>query len=665
MTRISRLTKAITIVAVTVAVVAAGPAAAAAVTGSGASGQDASASAVENERASASEATASTLSFPDEGPSNTLQARQSLELIGLHADANGPDNENPNGEWMDFRNTGDEPIRMLNWTWRDRAGWNTTYSFVLDPGATMRLHIGEGENQESAQNDTTHVYLGFGDAKVNNGGDRIRILDSKSNLVIDGEYTGELDDQYEVNWTQYFPQQMDTETLQNARSSLRQYELNGDARGPDGENLTGEFVRMENVGDQTLEMGGWTWRDAAYNVYIFPEDFTLGPGERLTLHMGAEDEESGSTPAGRVGVSLFAEHPSPTLNNGGDTLTVAAPAGEIINRVRYQEDPGFDVRPNVTQVFPLEEEELNRIRNSLRVVGLQANAPGPDAENLNGEFMAIRNIGEGSVDMSGFIWRDRANNNFTFPDGFSLPSGTTMRLRMGAGELDEVRYDVYADFGSPTLNNGGDRINITSPAGQPILDGEYSGELAGNESVEWTQYFPELAPASFDVSGLDPADVTVTSGDVIPIVEATVANTGDQRGTETVEFRVGDTTVAESELTLEGGQNTTVEFTAIETGALEAGSYTHGIYVGDAESTATLTVESAATPTPTATPTDDPTATPTDTMSGDETATPTDAMSGEETATDTETSSDGGPGFGVAVGLVAVIAAALLLRRRE
>ena len=87
-----------------------------------------------------------------------------------------------------------------------------------------------------------------------------------------------------------------------------------------------------------------------------------------------------------------------------------------------------------------------------------------------------------------------------------------------------------------------------------------------------------------------------------------------------------------------------------------------GAYLGDTgEAVSTslaYTVESTATPTatPSPTPTATATATPTDA--------PADGGDGDD-STPTETSSDGGPGFGVAATLVALLAAALLARRRD
>jgi len=83
--------------------------------------------------------------------------------------------------------------------------------------------------------------------------------------------------------------------------------------------------------------------------------------------------------------------------------------------------------------------------------------------------------------------------------------------------------------------------------------------------------------------------VTVDQGDLIN-VSATIDNTGDAEGTQDVEFRVDDDTLASEEVSLDAGDNTSVEFTNIDTSALEPGDYTHGVYTDDDSQTATLTI---------------------------------------------------------------------------
>ena len=144
--------------------------------------------------------------------------------------------------------------------------------------------------------------------------------------------------------------------------------------------------------------------------------------------------------------------------------------------------------------------------------------------------------------------------------------------------------------------------------------------------------------ASFEVSELDPVDVTVNQGATIDL-SATITNTGDDDGTQIVEFRVGGDAVADQEVELAAGGDTTVEFTGIDTDELE-GEFEHGVFTDDDSQTGTLIVE----------------------RDDDDTVDDDDAVDDDAVDDDTD---EGIPGFGAVVALVALIAAALLATRRR
>jgi len=209
-----------------------------------------------------------------------------------------------------------------------------------------------------------------------------------------------------------------------------------------------------------------------------------------------------------------------------------------------------------------------------------------------------------------------------------------------------------------------------------VSPGSYThGIFSEDDSATAVLTVDAVEPANFQVSGLSPTDVTVTQGDVIGQVQATVENTGEMEGTQTIEFRVGGSAVASQDVTLGAGDSTTVTFENIDTSSVSPGAYTHGVFSEDDSATAALAVEEPPTPTPTPsptptaspTPTDTPepaTPTPTDTATPTATATPTDTPTDTEEPTTTD-SGDGGPGFGVALAVIALLAAALIAVRRR
>ncbi|MFB6198760.1 MAG: CARDB domain-containing protein, partial [Halobacteriaceae archaeon] len=96
--------------------------------------------------------------------------------------------------------------------------------------------------------------------------------------------------------------------------------------------------------------------------------------------------------------------------------------------------------------------------------------------------------------------------------------------------------------------------------------------------------------ASFNVSGLS-APTNVTQGNAIT-VNATVTNTGNASGQTTVEYRFNGTQRDSTSVSLNAGNATDVGFT-FNTSGITADTYTHGVFTGDDNQTAEITVEAS------------------------------------------------------------------------
>ncbi|WP_323675796.1 BGTF surface domain-containing protein [Halorubellus sp. PRR65] len=168
--------------------------------------------------------------------------------------------------------------------------------------------------------------------------------------------------------------------------------------------------------------------------------------------------------------------------------------------------------------------------------------------------------------------------------------------------------------------------------------------------------------ANLQLASLD-APESAAPGSTITVT-ATVENTGDSSGETEVAYMFNGTTESTQNVSVDAGSTTEVTFEY--TVPSSTGDYTHGVMVGDNDAvTAGITVqdETSTTTTPTTTT---PTTTPTTTEPTDEPTTSEAPTTSEPTDEETTTSDEGGsPGFGVAVALVALVAAALLATRRD
>lgn len=176
-----------------------------------------------------------------------------------------------------------------------------------------------------------------------------------------------------------------------------------------------------------------------------------------------------------------------------------------------------------------------------------------------------------------------ANDDTVSVDGLAV-SDNTITI--------DVSPDSSADVRNLTVETN---ITVTAPNVSNTTSTEVSINISdsnnGADGTVTTLTVEESAdPAFFEVSGLSPTDITVTQGDTLN-VSGNVTNTGDVIGTQTVEFRVNGTVMANKTVSLNGSESMTVEFTSIDTSDLALGSTTHGVYTEDDNQTAPLTIE--------------------------------------------------------------------------
>lgn len=86
-----------------------------------------------------------------------------------------------------------------------------------------------------------------------------------------------------------------------------------DAPGDDLRPEGGEHVVLANTGPRSVDVSGWTIRDAAYNVLTVGEGYVLAPGEQLRVHTGPGTDGPDA---------WFNDRTSAVLNNGGDSVAL-------------------------------------------------------------------------------------------------------------------------------------------------------------------------------------------------------------------------------------------------------------------------------------------------------------------------------------------------------
>ena len=110
-----------------------------------------------------------------------LWAKAGIPVIiqDIHYDAPGPDQENPNGEWVEIVNEGTGTVDLTSFTMKDEANHIYTFPPVeLQAGQALRLFSGQGRDSADS------LYWGLSeDAVWSNSGDTGYLRDAQGRLV--------------------------------------------------------------------------------------------------------------------------------------------------------------------------------------------------------------------------------------------------------------------------------------------------------------------------------------------------------------------------------------------------------------------------------------------------------------------------------------------------
>lgn len=106
-----------------------------------------------------------------------------LHITSFHANADGDDRSNLNGEYVRVCNLSADPLDLAGYKVTDLAGRSWTLpSAILPPGATVKIQSGKGETK-SDPDEQIEVFLGSDQPIWNNQRDRITLYDRYGRVV--------------------------------------------------------------------------------------------------------------------------------------------------------------------------------------------------------------------------------------------------------------------------------------------------------------------------------------------------------------------------------------------------------------------------------------------------------------------------------------------------
>ena len=96
--------------------------------------------------------------------------------------------------------------------------------------------------------------------------------------------------------------------------------------------LNKEYVQVHNYGAKAWTLTGWSVRDVTGYKFAFPSDFTIQPGDTVTLHTG---------PGKNRPLHLYWGQGSYIWNNTGDKATFKNSAGKVVDTCSYAGDGSY------------------------------------------------------------------------------------------------------------------------------------------------------------------------------------------------------------------------------------------------------------------------------------------------------------------------------------
>lgn len=99
----------------------------------------------------------------------------------------------------------------------------------------------------------------------------------------------------------------------------------------------------------------------------------------------------------------------------------------------------------------------------MRIADSVNDVPGEDLQAETGEHVVLENTGNHTVDVSGWLLRDAANNVLEVGEGYELEAGEQLRVYTGPGT--NAPDDYYNGGAANVLNNGGDSVALWTDEG--------------------------------------------------------------------------------------------------------------------------------------------------------------------------------------------------------
>jgi endonuclease YncB( thermonuclease family) len=200
---------------------------------------------------------------------------------------------------------------------------------------------------------------------------------------------------------------------------------------PGRETAADEWVKLQNLdATRSIDLGHWWIRDSGLRRFTFPAGTRLGPGQTLTLHVGAGTRTANDFYWG-LNQTIFEN--SSTGSGDGDGAYVFDPQGDL----------------RVWSIYPCLVACTDPNQGALRVT----------AHPRGVESAIVTNTSAQAVDLYGYELFF-GGGNYAFPEGSVLQPGQSLTVYVGGSPASDNGRAQYAGISGPYLPDSGGAVML-------------------------------------------------------------------------------------------------------------------------------------------------------------------------------------------------------------
>lgn len=220
-----------------------------------------------------------------------------VSVVDYRVDTDSPSIQSPADEYVAIENTSGAILTLTGWQVEDAAGHGYEFpeGFELAPGDRVRVRTGTGTDTDR------DLYWELDAYRWHDTADTITVRDDEGDVVASVDYP-------------------DLSALP-AEPPLSVTDTAFDPPDDDRDALTEEYVTVENVAGEELDVSRWTVRDLADHAYRFPDGTRLDPGQSLTLRTGSGTDTD---------TEYYWGSERPIWNNDGDAVLIYDRGGSLV-----------------------------------------------------------------------------------------------------------------------------------------------------------------------------------------------------------------------------------------------------------------------------------------------------------------------------------------------